>query len=98
MFAALSFFRLHRLPPSWLEAYIQPQRVLVFLRQHHSQAQGPGGDEPGLGGVSGPAAGGVSGALRRGVALGAGRRGPEAGDRSGTRRYRRLQGRLQPGQ
>lgn len=72
--------------------------MAVFLWQHHSQAQGSGGAEPGLGGVSGPAAGGVSGALWRGVALGAGRRGPEDGDRSGTRRHRHLQRRLQSSQ
>lgn len=58
--------------------------VCVFLWQHHSQAQGSGGAEPGLRGVPGPAVGSVSGALRRGVALGAGRGGPEAGGRSRT--------------
>lgn len=45
---------------------------LLFFWQYHSQAQGSGGSEPGVGGVPGPAAGVVSGALWGGVALGAG--------------------------
>lgn len=72
--------------------------MCLFLWQHHIQAQGPGGAEPGHGGVSGPAVDSVSGTLRRGVALGAGRRGPAAGYWSGTWWHRHLQGRLQPSQ